>query len=103
MATIVMESAKVIAACEETISRILYRRAKENEKMIATEMAKYHYTWYFKPYHPTREQALEVIRSYFYPSAYAWGDLDKAEKLLRLAKLGDPVTLTENDVSAIFQ
>jgi hypothetical protein len=104
MATIVMESAKVIEACENVIAVIERERADNDEKRIRNVMA-YKHGW-FKRYYPTREQAIEILdnrREYFgWRSMVAWGDLAHAKKLLTLAKHGDPVTLNEEDARVLF-
>lgn len=105
MATIVMESAKVIAACEAKIEYIRQKRKEEDEKILEWEMGKTYHTWYFKPYRPTKEQAEESLLadSYpNYPSIRGWGSMSRCKKVLAIAELGDPVTLTDEDVSWIF-
>lgn len=104
MATIQMDSQKVIAACEAVISHILAHREKRDEKAIAKEMATRSLGWRGL-YWPTREQAIKALDKsdcWGWRSQYAWGDLDHAKKLLLLAKHGDPVTLNEEDTRVLF-
>lgn len=108
MATIVMSADKVIEAAETTIANIMSKRAEDNKQMedyairnsIPGPISKL-----FGRKTLTREQ---VVENYckdiwaFYPSVHAWGDLEKAKNLLKLAQHGDPVTLNENDVRVLF-
>ena len=104
MATIVMKAWQVIQACETTIAKIEAERLARDEKEIAIVMDT-KYGW-FKKYYPTREQAINILKEAApflgWRSCYAHGDLALAKKLLKLANRGDPVTLNENDVEAIF-
>jgi hypothetical protein len=103
MATIVMDSAKVIKACEATIKHIKDTQKKRDGYSISVVMAEKR--GWFKKYYPTREQAIKILdesNMFGWRSGYAWGDLEKAGKLLKLAQLGDPVTLNEEDVRVIF-
>lgn len=108
MGTIVMSADKVIAAAENTIATILAKRAENNKRME---------DWAIRESIPgpigklfgretlTREQVIENYKKDIwscYPSVYAWGDLEKAKNLLKLAQHGDPVTLNENDVKVLF-
>ena len=107
MATIVMESAKVIEACETTIAHIEAERIARDEQAIKNTMMQTRIGAWFKRYNPTREQAIKILdndRGHFFGwrSAYAWDDLSHAKDLLRLAKRGDPVTLNEKDCRVIF-
>ena len=105
MATITMNASEVIAACQAVIQHIIDKRAKDEESLIAHEMSKTYHTWYFKPYRPTREQAIEKLDKSEYwgwKSEYAWDDLAHAKKLLKLARNGDPVTLNEKDTDVLF-
>lgn len=104
MATIQMDSQKVIAACEAVIAKILAHREKRDEAAIAKHMASRSLGWRGL-YWPTREQAIRNLDrsdSWGWRSVYAWGDLDHAKKLLLLAKHGDPVTLNEEDTRVLF-
>ena len=94
MATIVMESAKVIEACETTIAHIEAERIARDEQAIKNTMMQTRIGAWFKRYNPTREQAIKILD--------AWDDLSHAKDLLRLAKRGDPVTLNEKDCRVIF-
>ena len=100
-----MDAAKVIKAAETTIQAIKDRREKEDEETISWELEKTYHTWYLKPYRPTREQAIDRLNkkdTWGWRSVYAWGDLEKAKKLLHLAKHGDPVMLNEEDCRVLF-
>ena len=108
MATILMESAKVIEACEKVIARIEAYRAKEDEETIklAISMCK---RFSFKRgfYTMNRQEAIDWInkQSCFGRWSFSirgWGDLSEAKKLLKLARHGDPVTLNENDIEVLF-
>lgn len=105
MATIVMQSAKVIEACNRTIELIKCERTKRDEDAISRMMRCKRMGAWFKTYYPTREQALILLDTsdfWGWRSSYAWGDGQHAKKLLRLAMQGDPVTLNEEDVRVIF-
>lgn len=104
MATIVMESAKVIEACKNVISKIEAHRKARDEKAIARRMASRALGWRGF-YYPTREQAIKLLDnsdSWGWRSIYAWGDYAHAKKLLKLAQHGDPVTLNEEDIGVLF-
>lgn len=103
MATIVMSADKVIEAATKVIAHIEAKREREDESAIA-EMMKTRFLGWKGFYYPTREQAIKELQSntWGWRSMYAWGDLDHARKLLRLAKHGDPVTLNEEDTHVLF-
>ena len=108
MATIVLPAEKVIAAAENTIAHIRNERNGEDEKKIAEWMKPRKFLW-FKLRTRTREEAINALdkhctESWYgdWRSEYEWGDLKHAKKLLRLARLGDPVTLNEDDVRVLF-
>lgn len=108
MATIVMSAAEVIVAAEATIAHIKAVREKENKKMIAAEIKDslpglLRKLLGLRPL--TEEQAIRRLQSdpwAWYPSQRGWGDLEKAKKLLKLTKHGDPVTLNQEDVNVLF-
>jgi len=105
MATIVMGSTLVMQACNTTIERILTEREKRDENCIRKVMLSTRIGAWFKRYNPTREQAIDILDKgdmWGWRSQYAWGGLDHAKKLLRLAQLGDPVTLNEDDARVLF-
>lgn len=100
-----MESAKVIKACEDVIKLIDETRKDKDAKNIIKVMQKARRTWYFKKYYPTYEQAIKILDAsdlWGWRSERGWGDLKHAEKLLTLAKHGDPVTLNEEDCRVLF-
>lgn len=108
MATIVVPAVEVIDAAEKVIARILKKREAENAEAIRNCIensipGRFRKLFGAKPM--TEEQADRYLREqdgWFYPSIRAWGTLGKAEKLLKLAKHGDPVTLNEDDVEVLF-
>lgn len=106
MATIVMESQKVIEAAQAVIARIESRRREDDEKAIARRMASRAFSFRRGFYWMTREEAIKALDESMqfmgWRSYRGWGHLDHAEKLLRLAKLGDPVTLNEEDAEVLF-
>jgi hypothetical protein len=100
MATIQMDSQKVIKAAETVIAKIMAHRENRDETAIARKMASRSLGWRGF-YWPTREQAIKALDNsdcWGWRSIYAWGDLDHAKKLLLLAQHGDPVTLNEEDI-----
>lgn len=108
MATIVLPAEKVIAAAEATIAYIRDERNSEDEEKIAEWMKPRKFLW-FTLRARTREEAINALDKHYaaswygdWRSNYAWGDFSKAKKLLRLARLGDPVTLNEDDVRVLF-
>ena len=107
MATIVLESAKVIEAAEKTIEAIKAQRAKEDAETLEDAMQPRKFLG-FKLRARTEKEALKYLEDCegwsfgTWKSSYAWGDLSHAKKLLRLAKHGDPVTLNEEDVLVLF-
>ena len=108
MATIILESAKVIEACKNTIATIEAVRAKRDNRAITNRMAMKAFSFKRGFYNMNQEEAKQWINeqgslSSWGWSYYAWGDLDHAKKLLLLAKQGDPVTLNEEDCQVIFK
>lgn len=108
MATIVLPAEKVIAAAKATIAYIKEMRNELDEEKIAELMKPRKFLW-FKLRARTREEAINALDKHYtaswygdWRSSYAWGDLYHAKKLLRLARLGDPVTLNEDDVRVLF-
>lgn len=105
MATIVMESAKVIEAAKAVIEHIEARRKREDEEAIASRMQPRSFMG-FKLKTRTREEAIKSLDSdctmWGWHSHYAWGTLSSAKELLKLAQHGDPVTLNEKDVDVLF-
>lgn len=104
MATIVLESAKVIAAAEAAIARIRAYRKEQDEESIAKFMRPRKFLG-LKLRTRTRAEAIKALdnsTSWGWRSITGWGDLDKAKGLLRLAGHGDPVTLNEEDVRVLF-
>lgn len=100
MATIQMDSQKVIKAAETVIAKIMAHRENRDETAIARKMASRSLGWRGF-YWPTREQAIKALDNsdcWGWRSIYAWGDLDHAKNLLLLAQHGDPVTLNEEDI-----
>lgn len=106
MATITMDSAKVIAAAEATIEHIKAERKRQDEENIAEYMQPRTALFgLIKLKARTREEAIKALDEsdmWGWRSEYAWGDLKHARKLLKLAKLGDPVVLNEEDVRVLF-
>ena len=107
MATIVMESAKVIDACEKTIASILSKRDAENNATLSRIMKEYRFSIKRGFYKMNKQEAFDWLCKQSWLSGwgfsmYAYADLDHAKKLLTLAKHGDPVTLNEDDTRVIF-
>ena len=107
MATIVMKSAKVIEAATAMIEHINEERMRRDEVTVLRAMQPYK-KW-FKTYTRTREEAIKYLdecdnNSMFdsWHSMYAWGTLDKARAILKLAQHGDPVTLNQEDIEVLF-
>lgn len=107
MATITMDAAKVIAAAEATIEHIEAERKRRDEEVIAEYMQPRTALFgLIKLKARTREEAIKALdesdNMWGWRSGYAWRDLEQARKLLKLAKLGDPVVLNEEDVRVLF-
>lgn len=106
MATIVMESAKVIEACEKIINRVTKHRQDKNEEIIARRM-QYRHGWFWNRRNYTREEAIAFLDEQTWLDSWGWcydygGQLRRAKELLKMARLGDPVTLSQEDVQYIF-
>lgn len=105
MATIVMESAKVIEAAEKVLAHIKAVRLERDESAIAHWMRPGTFLG-FKLKTRTREQAIECLIKWAsfggWKSCYAWGTKNQAKALLKLAQHGDPVTLNEKDIEVLF-
>lgn len=100
-----MESAKVIEAAENKIAYIKAQQLERDEKAIARRMADKAWSFRRGSYFMTRDEAihwLDCSDSWGWRSMAGWRHLEHAEKLLRLAKLGDPVTLNEEDAEVLF-
>lgn len=94
MSHITCSAEKIIEAANTAINEIMARRNARDEEAIANTMSKKHF-WSRKPY--TREDAIKWLDRnsdlFGWRSVYAWGDLEKAQQLLILAKHGDPVVI----------
>jgi hypothetical protein len=107
MATIVMESAKVIEAATKMIANIKAERKTRDDKTIEMAMGFRRFSFKRGFYYMNREEAIYFVNhegwtSSWGWSSYAWGTLDAAKKLLVLAQHGDPVTLNENDMENLM-
>ena len=108
MGTIVMAANRVIEAADTTIARIEAKRAEKNERMIQLKIENSipgRLRKFFGASPLTKEQAIKALLNdgwFFFPSEYAWGDLQHAKKLKKLAQHGDPVTLNEEDIRVLF-
>lgn len=107
MATITISAEKVIAACEEVIRVIQAERNKRDEKTINNAMNQRMFSFKRGFYKMNREESIKWIDeqggfSSWGFSIYAWGELEHANKLLVLAKHGDPVTLNEEDTRILY-
>ena len=104
MATIVMESAKVIEAATKVIASIEAERNRRDEEKISRMMGTRR--GWFKKFYPSRETAIKLLNCtsdmWGWHSMYAWGTLGEAKALLKLAQHGDPVTLNEKDIDVLF-
>ena len=105
MATIVMTSMQVTKAAQEIIKAIETERTKRDEASILHAMRPRKFCGFALKCR-NREQAIKYLTEYAdifgWQSIYAYGELDKAKGLLKLAKHGDPVTLNEDDVRVLF-
>lgn len=94
MSHIVCSAEKIILAATATIEKILREREYANTCMLNKAMKKVHF-FSRKPY--TKEDAIKWLDNSYYMfgwrSVYAYGDLYHANRLLTLAKHGDPVTV----------
>ena len=108
MATIVLTSEQVIEAANKTIARINAVRDKRDEASIQKAMQKRMFSFRRGFYRMEYEEAKAWFYEVSYPlgnwcrSYYAWGDLEKAKSLLRIAQYGDHVTLNEECVRVLF-
>ncbi len=103
-----MEASKVIEACEKVIEHIKSVQETRNRESINSVMGHIMEIdwWKFKFIRVSNdEQAIKYLNDenmFGWRSLYKHNDLDHAEKLLKLAKNGDPVTLNENDCDVLF-
>lgn len=103
MATIVMPASEVIEAANEVIARIKAKRLKRDEESIKNVTPRSFCGITLRP--RTRDEAIKYLRGiYFghYPSVAYGEQLERVQKLLKLAQHGDPVTLNENDIHMLF-
>lgn len=106
MATIVMESSKVIEAANNAINSILAKRIALTEKLIEDAM-KPQKRLFRKPVILTRDQAVKYLEAnsfefYLRSEVYAGAALKYIKSLRLLAKNGGPVLLNENDIKVLF-
>lgn len=105
MATITMQASEVIEAANRTIDRIMKVRAEKDAAKVTKAMQPCK-RMFFKQRTRSEQEAIAHLKETegfpFYPSCYAWGDLEKAKSLRKLAEHGDPVTLNENDIEVLF-
>lgn len=107
MATIIMESNKVIDAANAVINKIMAERDKRDEQTIVNAMGQKMFSFKRGFYKLNHAEAIVWINSQGFCSSwsfsmYAWGTLENAKKLLKLAQHGDPVTLNEDDIEVLF-
>ena len=103
MATIVMPASEVIEAAKVVIARIKDVRYTRDEESIANVTPRSFCGITLRP--RTRDEAIKYLRSILfghYPSVAYGVQLEQAQKLLKLAQKGDPVTLNENDIHTLF-
>ncbi len=101
MSYITVPAEKVAAAAQDIIDHILRKRKARDEQAISKAMWRKKYR-FFGP-NLTEQEAIEYCKGFFgFPSFYAWGDLDRAEKLLILAKHGDPVNIDADDAQLLW-
>lgn len=106
MATIVMESAKVIAAAQDVIDRIFKAREDRRRDYLNDycAMQKFSLRKMRKVYAYTMDEAKQLAEW----NMREWGNfangyqLKQAKALLLLAQHGDPVTLNEQDCITLF-
>jgi hypothetical protein len=106
MATIVMQADKVIEACSAVIARIEAHRAEQNEKVIAVRM-QYRHGWPWNRRNYTREEAIAFLNEQTWLDRWGWcydygGQLRRVKSIMKLAQLGDPITLSTEDIEEIF-
>lgn len=105
MATIVLDSAKVITAAERAIAHIMGIREERDRKAIDRMMAPRKRLWR-STVHLNEAEAIKALDAgadmFGWRSRYGWGTIDKAKALRKLAQHGDPVTLNEDDVYVLF-
>lgn len=105
MATIVMESAKVIEAAKKAIADIRAERMTQDNDKIYRRMNDRAFSLFRGFYKMTTEEAivwLDDRHSWGWRSIYGWKTFEHAKNLLRLAQHGDPVTLNEKDTAVLF-
>lgn len=107
MATIVMESAKVIDAAIAAIARIEDERTFRDNQMIDMAMQPYKkFFGLFTVKEKTMYEAIQYLDKncdlFGWRSMYAGGKLEKLLKLHKLAQHGDPVTLNQEDINILF-
>ncbi len=103
MSYISVEAEKVRIAAQSMIDHIESRRKEKDEGMITRKMCER--KWLFWKGYYTREEAIDILLGEeftIFPSCYAWGDLDKAEKLLILAQNGDSVMIDNEEAYLLW-
>jgi len=108
MASIVMSSADVIAACDIAIASVIACRETRNKELIQYIIDRHaanKFLWIFDRKPLTEKEATDWLMQsweYYFPSMAGNEKLRHAKKLKKLAEKGDPVTLNETDVDLIF-
>jgi hypothetical protein len=100
---------KVIELCEKTIAHINERRQREDDRYLNKIVRRRNKSWVRrlrKKPEVTLEQIREEYKDYSYnfifPSIYAWGTLDTAERVLKIAKASeDIVYVSSSDFDSI--
>lgn len=104
MSFITVSAEKVLTAANFKIDLIMKRRAEKDKQAIARQMTKGYFNLTYPFFHfYNEEQAKEKLSYTFgFPSFYAWGDLDRLEKLVILAYNGDPVNIDTDDADLLW-
>lgn len=101
-----MPAEAVRAAAQRTIDHIKGTRKARNDRVILYWMKKKAFSFRRGFYTRTYDEAVEYLDKHAdflgWRSQYAWDDLEKAYAFLRMTRLGEPITLNENDVRILF-
>ena len=107
-----IKTAKVEEQCRKTIKLINEKRTQEDVAVENAHLEKINRRlwrrlrgWLEREYLTNKEKLSISKDNWHYPSCYAWGTLDVAEKLLKAAKRSDDgfVTVSVEDLDLLYR
>lgn len=106
MGTITLPAVQVQEAARKVIAEILAVRKQRDSEKVQRYMQKRWFNFKRWFHYKTEQEVLEWLEAhsfYGWLSEYRFHDYEHAQKLLKLALHGDPVTLDQEDVEVLFK